>query len=166
MKNKNINEVLNLTLIELTPISFHIAIEIKIGRRKARMIVDTGASQTVISEDFTLRNHLETEIMQLDNITIGIGQDALTPKYCMLPPLHFGQIAVHNLPGIVLPMEHINSTYAKLGIKPIDGILGNDIIVALKVVINLKKMSMKLTAPHKKYNYEDYMLQMGQIDKY
>jgi len=128
--------------IELSPISYHIAMHIGVGRRTLRMIVDTGASQTLISSKLAEKLKLETSLPELDNITVGIGEGSLAPQFTLLPKCKIGDITIKNLTCLVLPMDHINETYKSIGQKPIDGIIGNDILLLLKSMIDLKTMTI------------------------
>jgi predicted aspartyl protease len=128
--------------IELSLMSYHIATYVKVGKRKLRMIIDTGASQTLISSKLAEKLELETSLPELDNITVGIGEGSLTPQFTSLPSCKIGDIQIKNLTCLVLPMDHINQTYKTIGQKPIDGIIGNDILLLLKSMIDLKTMTI------------------------
>jgi hypothetical protein len=142
---------------ELTPYSFHISIEVRAGRRKARLIVDTGASQTVISSKLIRSLKLETAVPEMNNITVGIGQGSLNPEFSVLKTLTIGSVKVKNLPCIVLPMDHINSTYKSIGQKSIDGILGNDLLIALNAKIDMKKLTLSIRTERSVLDFAGYI---------
>ena len=144
--------------IELSLMSYHIATHVKIGRRKLRMIIDTGASQTLISSSLAEKLELETTLPEIDNITVGIGEGSLTPQFTSLPSCKIGDIRIENLTCLVLPMDHINETYKTIGQKPIDGIIGNDILLLLKSMIDLKTMTITARVKDKTIDFMQYSI--------
>lgn len=124
-----------LSIIKLSPVSFHLLLTLFIGRKKARFIIDTGASQTLISKKFVKQQKLKTDKIDNENITLGIGEENLSPEITILKNLKIKELTIKNIPCIVLSIEHINSTYNSFGYKEIDGILGNDILFALECEI-------------------------------
>ncbi len=148
---------ISLYAVELTPFSFHIGIEARISRKKVRLIIDTGASQTVISRQLVNDLHLETTVPEVNNITVGIGQDTLNPEFTLLKSITIEKIKIKDIPCIVLPMDHINKTYASIGQKNIDGIVGNDLLFALKAKIDMFKLRMSVESEKNVLNFGRHM---------
>lgn len=146
-----------LFAVELTPYSFHIGLIAKIGRKNIRLIVDTGASQTVISSKLVDSLNLEKTVPELNNITVGIGQGTLNPEFAVLPEFRIDSVRISNLPCIVLPMDHINTTYKSAGHKSIDGILGNDLLAALKARLDIADLNIQVKVTKNSLDFADYM---------
>jgi hypothetical protein len=153
--------IIELFAIQLTPVSFHIGLTTRTGRKKTRWIVDTGASQTVISSHLVEDLKLETEMPEVNNITVGIGQGTLKPELTFLKTMTIGPVKIKNMACIVLPMDHINTTYKSIGQKSIDGIIGNDLLFALKCKIDMAKLTMIITTDKKVYDFEKLYESMG-----
>ncbi len=149
-------ETIELIAIQLTPISIHIAVECRIGRRKTKMIIDTGASQTVMSTHFIEKAGFPLKQPESYNVTVGIGSDLLAPVCTEIPSLTLGKLKITNLPCIVLPMDHINKTYQSLGLKSIDGIIGNDLLTLMKAVIDMKKLTLTIRMKNKSFDFGKY----------
>ena len=49
-----------------------------------------------------------------------------------------------NLKSVLLDLKHVNVSYDTLGYSAIDGVLGNDVLVKYKAVINYKKLTLSL----------------------
>ncbi len=146
-----------LFVVELSPYSFHIGIEAAVGRKKLRLIIDTGASQTVISSKLVESLKLEKTVPELQNTTVGIGQGELKPEFTLLPVFRIDNVKISNLPCIVLPMDHINSTYKTIGHKSIDGIIGNDLLAALKIRLDMKDMTLLFRVKNTSFDFAKYM---------
>jgi hypothetical protein len=55
-----------------------------------------------------------------------------------------GKLQIDQFDVILLDLQHVNESYASMGLPPIDGVLGNDILVNYKSVINLSKKTLTL----------------------
>jgi len=148
---------LKLFAIELTPYSFHIGIEGKAGRKKVRLIIDTGASQTVISSQLVQGMKLKTHQPQQHNITVGIGEGSLNPEFTVIKTLTLETLKIKDVPCIVLPMDHINTTYKSIGHKSIDGIIGNDLLMALESRLHMRKLTLKVSTKGKVFDFGEYI---------
>lgn len=142
-----------IILLELSPLAYHIIIEIKIGRKNVRMLIDTGASQTLFGENFAKENNFEFDEMGDENVALGIGIGDLSPKLGKTPKLKIGDITIKNLYCIILPIEHVNSTYNSLGIKPIDGIIGMDLLKTLNAKLDLEEMTLTFNVKKKNIDF-------------
>ena len=149
---------LPIFLLELSPLAYHIIVEIKVGRKNARMLIDTGASQTLFGENFSTTNKFQYEEMDNDNVALGIGLGSLNPKLGKTPNLKIGQISIKNMYCIILPIEHVNSTYKNIGIKPIDGIVGMDLLKTLNAKINLEEMTLSFSSKTQKIDFNKIYL--------
>ncbi len=152
---------IDLFAIELTPVSYHFGLIAAMGRRKPRFIVDTGASQTVISLHLAQQAGLETDIPDIDNLTIGIGQESLSPQFTLIQSLRLNNLKIKNIPCIVLPMDHINNTYKSIGQKSVDGILGSDLLYLLNAQINLKKLKIQFESVADEVEYNNLVRYKG-----
>jgi hypothetical protein len=146
-----------LSIIKLSPISFHLILKLKIGRKNALFIIDTGASQTLISKKFTEAQKLKTDKIDIENITLGIGEENLQPELTIIKHLKIKELTITNIPCIVLSIEHINSSYNSYGHKSIDGILGNDILFALESEILINKKLIKFKSKNNKFDFSEYI---------
>jgi hypothetical protein len=56
-----------------------------------------------------------------------------------------GKIEVKNYKTVVIDLSHVNVAYAQLKQKPIDGVLGSDILKRYKAVIDYGKRKLVLS---------------------
>jgi len=137
-------ESVKIKFIPLGDNGFHLAVKVKINNTDALMVVDTGATQTVVSAEFAEKMNLSRKEIQDKSTSLGIGTDKLSPMLTFIDKLKIGKIKLEKLTFIVLPMEHINQTYTMLGNKAVDGIIGNDLLILLKSLINLEEKEIVL----------------------
>jgi len=139
--------------LQLSEITAHFYVDIKINRFKAKMLLDTGASQTLISEKFANKLKIEKKEIETDNISIGIANNKLSPQLAEIQLLQIDNIKIRGFQCIVLPMEHINNTYRSIGQNEIDGIIGNELLIYFKSIIHLKKNTLILHSNQTDFNF-------------
>ncbi|TNE78634.1 MAG: clan AA aspartic protease [Bacteroidetes bacterium] len=123
---------------------FHIFTEVKIGRKRYRALIDTGASKSVI--DLQTAESIK-KLEWVDNLATqakGLGTEGMETKVARLPKLKIGELAIEDLYLGILDLSHITGMYHSLGIEPFSLILGGDILQEYDAVINYGKSSLTL----------------------
>lgn len=126
---------------------FHIFTFVKIGKKKVRVLIDTGASKTVLSQQ--LADHiplLETEELN-ENLAKGIGNESIETQIAVIQKIKLGRFSIENLTIGIMGLEHISDTYTQLGIAPFELILGGDVLHHFSAVISYDKKHLKLKKP-------------------
>lgn len=133
--------------IEIFPIEndgYHLKITLFINGNPARMILDTGASRTVFDET-RIVNFVDEDCIELQNrLSTGLGTNSMESKQVVLEELRIGEIMITDYNAAVLDLTHVNQSYERLEIEPIDGVLGGDILNDYKAVIDYKKRELVL----------------------
>ena len=133
--------------IEIFPIEddgYHLKVEITINDKTASMILDTGASRTVFDET-RIANFLAIEnIEEQDRLSTGLGTNTMESKKVIIENLEIGEIIISNYQSVILNLNHVNQSYEKLELEPIDGVLGGDILNDYKAVIDYDKKVLVL----------------------
>lgn len=118
---------------------FHLAVNICINDKPAWMLIDTGASKTVLDKE-RAKNFLQKEKFQEhDNLSIGLGTSNMKSHLVTIKKISFGKIENRNYTTVVLDLSNVNDAYRKIKQKPIDGILGSDLLKKYKAVIDYGK---------------------------
>ncbi len=146
---------LRLNEIQLNEISSQFYIEVRLNRFKAKMIIDTGASQTVISEKFASKLKLEAKDF-INDVSIGIADNQLSPKLADIKLLQIGDIKIRDFQCIILPMEHINEAYKSIGEAIIDGIIGSEILIFFNSLINFKNNTLTLFSKNQDISFSNF----------
>ena len=126
---------------------FHLFISVKMGDITTRMLIDTGASRTVVDKVFLQQNFPDLKMEANENPATGAGTNTLQTEIATLSELHIGELQLSNYLVAVLDMKHVNQTYEAIGAPAIHGVIGSDVLVACKAVISLKKKRLRLRQP-------------------
>ncbi|MEX1189245.1 MAG: retropepsin-like aspartic protease [Bacteroidia bacterium] len=127
--------------LEITSIQgdgFHVFVSLKLGRKKLRMLVDTGASRTVFDLNRVLERLPELALNEIDRLSTGLGVSALPGKSAFLHKLTLGDIRLETYETMILDLSHVNQSYHQLKLPKIDGVLGSDLLSRFKAIIDYK----------------------------
>lgn len=112
----------------------------------ARMLVDTGASRSVFDGQ-RLKRFFPDENPELEENqqkSTGLGARDMMSQALFLDILKIGELVIRNYPAVVLEMSHVNQSYEELGLPPIDGVLGSDILMKYGARIDYRKMILRI----------------------
>lgn len=139
--------------IHIVPIEndgFHLLIKVLVNNKKANMLIDTGASKTVFDKN-RIGNFVEsTEFDLNDKLSTGLGTSTMESHVTMIKKIKLGNISVSNYKTILLDLSHVNHSYQQLSIKPIDGVIGSDLLKDYRAVIHYGKEVLRLSHPKEK----------------
>ena len=138
-----------LTMIPLRVVSiqergFHILVKIKVNNKTARMVVDTGASQTVMDRERVHRFVKEREFKKSESLSTGLGTNSMESHIAHIRKMQLGDLILKDNSLLLLDLSMVNKSYQQIGIKEIDGILGSDILMNHQAVIDFNKKVLKL----------------------
>ena len=123
---------------------FHLQISIQINNKPANVLIDTGASQTVFDKT-RIANFLREEKFELhDKLSTGLGTSDMKSHLVIIDEISLGKIKNKNYRSVVIDLSHVNVAYKQMKQKPIDGVLGSDILKKYKAVIDYGKRVLSL----------------------
>lgn len=136
---------LPLEFIEQHNQKIHIYTHLKVYRKKLRMIVDTGATQTIIAEHIQNKYQFQTLQNTHGISAMSMSPDNLNFKIVIIPELKIQQLTLKNFFCLTMSFEHINKAYQKINIKPVDGIIGMDLLgmFQARILIDTKQLILK-----------------------
>ncbi|MDQ3051964.1 MAG: retroviral-like aspartic protease family protein [Bacteroidota bacterium] len=117
----------------------HIAVSGKINGKKAHLIIDSGASQTVFDKkriEYFL-GHKKFE--KSESLSTGLGTNSMESHLVKVPGLVLGDFEIKDDKMILLDLSHVNESYKLMKLKPVDGVIGGDILKKYKAVIDYGK---------------------------
>ena len=135
---------LPLTIQTIENDGFHLKLTIKINGKKACMILDTGASRTVFDETRIAKFIGDDSLEEHDRLSTGLGTNSMTSKKVILHQLQIGKLVIKDYQATILDLQHVNQSYLKLDLDPVDGVLGGDILNDYQAVIDYEKKELKL----------------------
>lgn len=137
-------ETIPLKFLDIEGDGTHLLIKIKINGKVAKMLVDTGASRTVFDINRISRFTTEKEFDKNEMLSTGLGTNTMQSHNTVLKKIEIGKVKIKNFEAILLDLNHVNESYEKIGLGSIDGVLGGEILVNHKAIINYDKKILKL----------------------
>lgn len=115
---------------------FHLVLSIRVNGKPARMVLDTGASKTVFDKT-NIKKFLKLEKFEShDKLSTGLGTNDMKSHLVVIKKMKVGEINISDYKSVVIDLSHVNNAYLHMKQKPIDGILGSDILRKYKAVID------------------------------
>lgn len=131
---------------------FHLLIKIHINRKIARIIVDTGASKTVFDKTRIEKFVAERNFDVHEKMSSGLGTNTMQSQTTRIRKIKIGEIEISDYRAVLLDLSHVNHSYEQIGLAPVDGVLGSDILLDYKAVIDYEKKLLKLKHSKPKRN--------------
>ncbi len=144
-KNKKI--ILPLKKLGIEHSGMHLILKIKVNRKAATLVVDTGASQTVLDKNRIHRFVKEKDFKKHDSLSTGLGTKTMESHIVSIDQMEFGKLKLGKRIFILLDLSHVNESYSEIGLKKIDGVLGGDILNIFKAVIDYGNSELILSMP-------------------
>ena len=120
--------------------SYHIFVNVKVNGQRAVFIIDTGASGTVIDQDFYLKK-LSSKQKKIDQEVRGLNSVQYQMHVVKLKTLVIVKAEMENVKVSCLNLDHINDAYKKNKLKfRVKGILGSDILYKEGWIIDYKNL--------------------------
>ncbi|MBU2650759.1 MAG: retroviral-like aspartic protease family protein [Bacteroidetes bacterium] len=135
-----------LNIISIEDEGFHLFVEGTLNGFPLLLLVDTGASRSVfdkqkISEKFP--GGLP-ELIENEKLSTGLGTTTMQSQSVILDSFSIGSLKISDYQAVVMEMSHVNESYAHLDLPGIDGVIGSDILMNYRAVINYKKKILVL----------------------
>ena len=133
-----------LQVLDIEGEGFHVMVKGLIHGKEASFLIDTGASRSVFDPK-KVSNFIENpEFEKKEGLTAGVGSSDLESATFIIKSLCIGGLEINDYEAVALDLENIHEMYAKLGLPHIDGILGGDLLMRHKAIINYKAKKMRL----------------------
>jgi hypothetical protein len=138
--------ILPIDILAIEDDGFHIITMGTINGKKARLVVDTGASRTVFdtkkiagfpritSDNFELKSKLSA----------GLGTNSMESYTVEIEHLMLGDLHLEGYEAVLIDMTHIIQSYEKINLPPIDGVLGGDILSKYQAVLDYGNKELRL----------------------
>jgi len=133
-----------IRLLNIEGDGFHLQVKMVINGKKANAILDTGASKTVFDKT-RIHHFLVTEkLKDNERLSTGLGTASMQSHVVVLKNLKLGKLSVNDYPAVVLDLNHVNQTYLQLGLEPIDGVIGSDLLNEYSALVDYGKKVLVL----------------------
>jgi predicted aspartyl protease len=123
---------------------YHLCITAKVNGTPCNLILDTGASQTAFDITFIQQVPGLDPIMKAGRTSSGLGTSSMEIHETAISIFELGDQRFTDYTAVVVDLHHVNLTYEKLNMKPIHGVLGNDILVKHEAMIDYRNKQLWL----------------------
>ncbi|MCS6819927.1 MAG: retropepsin-like aspartic protease [Chitinophagales bacterium] len=144
MSKKDTSYKVPLLIKDIRGAGFHVFLKVTVNGKRCVFLLDTGASKTVISKTWYEKNIGKRKLKSIKEETAGLHSSVAESFFGKIPMLEIGKLAIKNSVYAAIDLTHVNSMYKKAGIKPIQGILGSDILLKYKAVIDYGNLVLTL----------------------
>ena len=125
---------------------YHLLVNIRVNGKPARLLIDTGASKTVFDKTRSARFISSKSFEKHDKLSTGLGTSTMKSHLALIEKISLGKIDIKNYKTVVIDLSHVNIAYGQLKQKPIDGVLGSDILKKYRAVIDYGKRKLVLSS--------------------
>lgn len=108
------------------------------------MVVDSGSSRSILNYQSLAELGWEDELEKASDHAKGLGDPELETHLYFIRELKIGDIITDDFEIGVLNLSGINQTYEDLDLLPVDGILGNDLLIHFKARIDFEEKHLAI----------------------
>lgn len=120
----------------------HLLVKARINGISGDFILDTGASATCVSHEAVTYFDLQSE--QSETKASGAGAVDMETALSENNELKLGHWKIKSLSLIVLDLSHVNQALTVQGVKPVHGIIGADVLLKGKAIIDYGQKKLYL----------------------
>ena len=132
-----------LQIIDLNGDGFHPLLNIKVYGKTFTVVLDTGASKTAFDKGLLLKANKKALINDSDILSTGLGTNNMQSFTATIHDMRIGRLKIPEFQVAVLDLSTINIAYTQLGHPQVLGVLGGDILMKYKAVIDYGKQVIK-----------------------
>ena len=132
--------VLQIAVLKISE-GFHCIVTIKVDGKAARMILDTAASGTIFDKkrfNKLVKNAVITNNISKATTAAGEVEQARVD----IKELKMDKLVLNDYTVVLMDLAHINDSYKAHKLQPIDGVIGADILVKHKAIIDLSEKEL------------------------
>jgi predicted aspartyl protease len=133
-----------IQIIDLHEDGFHPLLNIKVFGKRFKVVLDTGASKTAFDKAMLLEAFADAVLNISDRLSTGLGTTTMESSTAIISDLHIGQLLIDEFEVAVLDLSTINHAYRQLGHPEVLGVIGGDLLMKYKAIIDYGKGKMYL----------------------
>lgn len=144
-----ISSIIPLQIIDLHGDGFHPILDINVYGKPFKAVLDTGASRTAFDREVLTKANAEAAIIASERLSTGLGTTTMESATAVIEKLYIGDFMIPEIEVAVLDLSTINYAYEQMGHPQVLGVIGSDVLMKYKGVINFgkKKLTLKQKAP-------------------
>lgn len=134
-----------IDIVNIEDEGFHLLVRGSINDLNAVFILDTGASRTVLDLGSLHLFQIYEPAHRSDVHSTGLGISELESFYLESVRIRLFEILMHTEFVTVINLQHVHDAYKRLGLPRIAGIIGSDLLVKHKAVIDFAKATLTVS---------------------
>ncbi|MDB4902502.1 MAG: hypothetical protein JWQ63_1783 [Mucilaginibacter sp.] len=133
-----------LQIIDLQQDGFHPLIDVSVFGKSFLLVLDTGASKTAFDRSMLLEAEKNAVITLSDRLSTGLGTNTMVSSTAIINNLYIGSLLITEFEVAVLDLSTINIAYKELGHPEVLGVLGGDVLMKYRAVIDYGERVLNL----------------------
>ncbi len=134
-----------LEILNLQGDGYHLLVEVSLLNKTFKMVLDTGASKTVLDKQILLANGItEEDLQHTDVVSTGLGTNSMQSFTLRLSEFQIASWSTKNFTAAVLDLSAINYAYEQMELPTVIGVLGGDILYHYGAKIDYRTASLSL----------------------
>lgn len=135
---------IELEKVEIEGNGCHLLLEATLDGVPIRLVLDTGASRTVLDSNFYQTIFPTEELKEEDEKSIGVGSNQLESFLVNVKSFGLGELKIENHETALMDLTYVSLTYQKLNIGEVHGVLGGDILEQFEAIIDYGTLKLNL----------------------
>ncbi|HJP62345.1 MAG TPA: aspartyl protease family protein [Mucilaginibacter sp.] len=134
--------IIPLEIIDLHEDGFHPLVQVSVFGKPFTLVLDTGASKTAFDHGTLLNEDTKLEVS--DRLSTGLGTNDMVSSTAIIRDMQIGDLLIDGFEVAVLDLSSINIAYRQLNHPEVLGVLGGDILMKYKAIINYGSGTLRL----------------------
>ncbi len=123
---------------------YHLFLNLKINGVKCRFLIDTGASKTVLDKKYFEEKIGKKHMKTVKQETTGLHSSTSESHFGKVKTIEIGQHVVKNYNIAAIDLGHVNQVYRSAKKPKINGILGSDLMLKYKMIVDYGQLKIYL----------------------
>ena len=122
----------------------HLFLNLKVNGIKCRFLIDTGASKTVLDKTYFEQKIGKKSLRTIKQETTGLHSSVSESHFGKVKEIILGSQVIKNYDIAAIDLSHVNMVYKGAKKPKINGILGSDLMLKYKMIVDYGKLKIYL----------------------
>jgi len=123
---------------------FHLFLNLKVNGLKCRFLIDTGASKSVLDKKYFEDKIGKKFLKTVKQETTGLHSSVSESYFGVVKEVEIGHHLIKKYNIAVIDLAHVNMVYKQAGKPKINGILGSDLMLKYKMIVDYGELKIYL----------------------
>ncbi len=123
---------------------YHLFLNLKVNGVKCRFLIDTGASKSVLDKKYFEEKIGKKYIKTVKQETTGLHSSTSESHFGVVKTIELGHHTVKNYNIAAIDLSHVNQVYRNAKKPKINGILGSDLMLKYKMIVDYGQLKIYL----------------------